>query len=297
MDVSIIIVNYNTKDLTSQCIDSIYEKTQGVRFEIILVDNASTDGSKEVFEKDTRITYIYSDENLGFGRANNLGLSTTQGRNILFLNPDTILINNAIKLLSDYLDEHSCVGACGANLYDIDMGHALSYKRIFPGITSELSNLFFHIPEKIFFGKSWYHNFTSSPISTAYISGADLMIKKSILDKVGPFAPEFFMYYEETDLCFRIHKAGYKLISLPHAKIQHLEGKSFQSTINHKRLQFSENGRAIFYKRNYTEGYQFIANLIYKFSLYFHQLVYTLLGERAKSKACKCKRQFLSEIL
>ena len=90
MDVSIIIVNYNTKDLTSQCIDSIYEKTQGVRFEIILVDNASTDGSKEVFEKDTRITYIYSDENLGFGRANNLGAKVAKGKYLFLLNSDTI---------------------------------------------------------------------------------------------------------------------------------------------------------------------------------------------------------------
>lgn len=93
MDVSIIIVNYNTKALTSQCINSIYEKTQGISFEVILVDNASIDGSKEHFQSDSRVRYIYSEENLGFGRANNLGVSVASGQNILFLNPDTVLIN------------------------------------------------------------------------------------------------------------------------------------------------------------------------------------------------------------
>lgn len=296
MDVSVIIVNYNTKDLTLQCINSVYEKTQGISFEVILVDNASTDGSKEYFQKDNRITYIYSDENLGFGRANNLGLDYAKGRNILFLNSDTILINNAVRLLSTFLDNNSNVGACGGNLYDADMKPALSFKRIYPGIAGEINNLFFHIPEKLFFSKSWYHNFSSNTIPVAYISGADLMIKKMILDKIGSFSPDFFMYYEETDLCFRIHKAGYKLVSLPHVKIQHLEGRSFQSSVNHKRLQLSENGRKIFYKRNYALSYLFLANSIYKFSLYFHQLVYMILGETIKSETCKYTRKILSEM-
>ncbi len=297
MDVSIIIVNYNTKKITSECIDSIVEKTVGLDYEIILVDNASTDGSKDLFANDYRVKYLYQNENLGFGRANNLGLKYAKGRNIFFLNPDTILVNNAVKFLSFFLDGNSEVGACGGNLYDAEMKAALSFKRIYPGIADEINNLFFHIPEKLFFGKSWYHNFSSNIINTAHISGADLMIKKTVLDKIGAFSPDFFMYYEETDLCYRIHKAGYKLISLPQVKIQHLEGKSFQSSVNLKRLQLSENGRMIFYKRNYTQYYIFLANSIYIFSLYFHQLVYTLLGKNIKSESCKYKRRILSEML
>lgn len=293
MDVSIIIVNYNTKDLTLQCINSVYVKTQGISFEVILVDNASTDGSKEYFQEDNRITYIYSDENLGFGRANNLGLSVASGRNILFLNPDTILVNNAVRLLSTFLDNNSNVGACGGNLYDADMKPALSFKRIYPGIAGEINNLFFHFPEKLFFGKSWYHNFSSNTIPVAYISGADLMIKKFILEKVGSFSPDFFMYYEETDLCFRIHKTGYRLVSLPCVKIQHLEGKSFQSPINIRRLQFSEAGRKVFYERNYSTTYQYLANYIYIFTLYFHQVVYKLLKQGNRSDSCKYRRQIL----
>ena len=121
MDVSIIIINYNTLDMTRACIDSIFEKTSSLDFEVILVDNNSKDNSKDFFEKDKRIIYVYNNDNLGFGVANNVGLKFAKGRNILFLNSDTLLVNNAIKILSDYLDGNSDVGACGGNLYNKDM--------------------------------------------------------------------------------------------------------------------------------------------------------------------------------
>lgn len=105
-DVSVII-NYNCLQTTSGCIDNIVEKTSGISYEIIVVDNASTDGSREFFCSDERVKYIYYEENLGFGRANNRGLEIASGRNILFLNPDTLLRNNAIEILSDYLDNLS----------------------------------------------------------------------------------------------------------------------------------------------------------------------------------------------
>ena len=101
MDVSIIIVNYNTRQLTSNCIESIFKYTNGVSFEVILVDNASTDGSIDFFTNDERIIFISSKENLGFGRANNLGYKVAKGRYIFLLNSDTLLLNNAIKIFCD----------------------------------------------------------------------------------------------------------------------------------------------------------------------------------------------------
>ena len=296
-DVSIIIVNYNTKDLTALCINSVFEKTLGLSFEVILVDNSSKDGSRELFNKDNRIIYIYSEENLGFGRANNLGLKIAQGRNVLFLNPDTILFNNAAKILSNFLDENQSVGACGGNLVDEEMRPALSFKRIFPGLMWECNNLLFHLPEKLYYGKSWFYNHTIDELDVAYISGADLMVRKDILDKVGSFSPDFFMYYEETDLCFRISRAGYKIKSIPSANIQHLEGKSFQpSVVNIKRIEVSEIGRSIFYKKNYTVRYTNLANLVYKIALFFHQLIFKMLGQATKAETCRIRRQILSQI-
>ena len=120
MDVSVIIVNYNTLGLTSDCIESIIAQTSTVEYEIILVDNASTDGSKEVFAQDKRIKYIYSDRNLGFGRANNLGIREAKGRYLFFLNSDTILLNNAVKLFFDFCEKNPDrkIGAVGAVLKD-----------------------------------------------------------------------------------------------------------------------------------------------------------------------------------
>ena len=102
MDVSIIIVNYNTKKLTSDCINSIYEKTTGIRFEVIVVDNNSSDGSQDLFFFDFRIKFVEAGENLGFGKANNKGVEIASGKYVFFLNSDTILVNNAVKLFDLY---------------------------------------------------------------------------------------------------------------------------------------------------------------------------------------------------
>ena len=106
IDVSIIIVNYNTKNITASCIDSIYEKTSGLSFEVILVDNASTDGSKEKFEKDLRIKYIYLEKNGGFGYGNNRGMEIAKGDYFFLLNSDTLLVNNAIGEFFKYASTH-----------------------------------------------------------------------------------------------------------------------------------------------------------------------------------------------
>lgn len=226
MDVSIIIVNYNTCLLTKNCIESIFKKTVGVSYEIILVDNASTDDSFNVFSKDNKIKYIYSQENLGFGRANNLGLEKANGDYILFLNSDTILINDAISILYSYINEHPECGAVGGNLYDIKGLPIFSFQRTFPTISKDLFPHIYRLISRIKYKNNSVHNFTMEPMSVCHISGADLMVRKKVLDKIGSFNPKFFMYYEETELCHRIYSSGLQLVSVPDAKISHLVGKS-----------------------------------------------------------------------
>lgn len=251
IDVSIIIVNYNTRQMTAECINSVFEKTSGIEFEVILVDNASTDGSKEHFEKDIRIKYIYSEENLGFGRANNLGFKQATGRNVLCLNPDTILQNNAIKILSDFLDTNDNAGGCGGCLLNRKNEPSNSYLKYAPGIKLEIINLI----KSVSFNRL-YNDIQSckskSIMEVDSIIGADLMIKKSILNKVLGFCSDYFMFLEETDLCFRIKKEGYSLFYVPTARIVHLEGQSFvdPSKINYKKLIFYEEGRRMYYKKN-----------------------------------------------
>ena len=247
LDVSIIIVNYNTLSVTSSCINSLFNATTRITFEVILVDNASTDGSKEFFKADSRIIYIYNEQNIGFGQANNKGLSIAKGRNIFFLNPDTLLLNNAVKILSDYLDANIEIGACGGNLYDEQMQCAHSYFMLLPSVRWELNWWSKGLLEKILWGRNSQFNHSGLPRKVGYICGADLMVKHSVLRQVGGFSPAFFMYYEETDLSYRIKKAGYTIYSVPGARIQHLEGKSFKKSLNTSRMLYLEKSLSTYH--------------------------------------------------
>ncbi len=217
MDVSVIIVNYNTLRLTEQTINSVLKKTKQLNIEIILVDNNSSDGSFEYFKKNyfNKIILIKNEENIGFGRANNKGIELAKGKYIFLLNSDTILINNAIKILFDYMENNSNIGITGGNLYDLNIKPTISY---------ELS-----LPKNIIknrYKRNSTFNKTKFPLEVGYISGADMMIQKKILNEIGWFDPDFFMYYEETELTARVVKKGYKVYNVPQAKIIHLEGKS-----------------------------------------------------------------------
>ena len=248
MDVSIIIVNYNTSALIKDLLDSVYRKTEGVSFEIIIVDNNPTNKfSIDLKEYLDKIIYLPLEENVGFGRANNEGLKVAKGRNIFFLNPDTLLINNAIKILSDYLDKNEEVGVCGGNLYNAENEPTHSYQMIFASLLWELNLLFGRsMVYKLFYGKSFTFNYSENVKEVAYITGADMMVRRSILDNIGYFNQQFFMYYEETELSFRVHKAGYKICSVPQAKLFHLEGKSVGNNISKQTMMLAS--RKIFYK-------------------------------------------------
>ena len=286
MDVSVIIINYNTRQMTAECIDSVFEKTKDIKFEIILVDNASTDGSKEFFEQDKRIIYIYNNENLGFGRANNIGIEVAKGRNILFLNSDTLLINNAIKILSNYLDENPKVGACGGNLYTKDLKPNHSYRLIFPSIMDEINTLFAKLPSKFIYGKNEEYNHTNKPLLVKYITGADLMVRKNVLDDVGLFDPRFFMYFEETELCHRFWENKYAIMSIPNAKIIHLDGGSFNSTdvvlSYKKRDKMYDDSKYKFYKKLHSVVYVYVIKSIELTCIYSRIFFYSILNSPKK---------------
>lgn len=289
IDVSIIIVNYNTCGMTSDCIKSIYEKTEGVLFEIILVDNASVDGSKETFENDSRLLYIYLNENIGFGRANNEGLKRARGRNIFFLNSDTILINNAIKLLSEYLDQEAYVGAVGGNLYSCNGESLHSYRRLSP-LLFEVDVLFAGIPSKLCYRKNKEHNHTKKSLIVNTIVGADLMVKRKVLDQVGAFDNRFFMYCEETDLCHRIRNRGYNIVSIPNARIIHLEGASFSKNRMFERIKMNRKSLYLYCSIHYNKIYVGLVDIVWKMTIYSRILVYSLIGSPKKNFWKKIKK-------
>lgn len=248
-NVSLIIVSYNTKELILDCLKSVYLKTEGIDFEIIVVDNDSKDGSVEAIEeKFPEVIVIKNGENLGFGKANNVGIEHSRAEYVFLLNPDTVLRNNAVKILYDYMNNNPDAGACGGMLYDAEGKRTFSFGRL-PSLKEKVQLVMFpHIfLSKEVRGKINYDD-VNNACEAGYISGADLMIRRDVLDKTGYFDKDFFMYYEETELQFRIKKAGYKICVVPDAQIVHLEGKSSNKSL---RREASYKSEYLYFKKCY----------------------------------------------
>lgn len=274
--VSIIIVNYNTSRLLIQCVDSIEKHVKGVDYEIIVADNASSEEELVLLRDDKRFTLIELDNNIGFGQANNAAARIAKGDYLFLLNPDTILINDAVSILYKYISSHQSVGICGGNLYDANIQPTHSYHRLFPSIISEMDFASGQLFRRILYGKNRQFNTTSHPIEVAMITGADLMIRHDVWTQLQGFDSKFFMYCEDADLCFRCKHIGYKIVSIPDAHIQHLEGKSFIES--EKRCRRILEGRFIFFSKHYSPSYNRVSNILNIFSLKIAVIIYKLIG-------------------
>lgn len=291
-DVSIILVNYNTTDLLVQAIQSVYKKSSGFSFEVIVVDNNSKESPQQALQMafDDKVTVLYLAENIGFGRANNEGIKIAQGRNIFLLNTDTYLVNNAIYLLMKYIDSHADVGSCGGSLLSADLKPTYSYHKIPYGIWSyELSVLTLGLSRKLV--RHAFYNTTDKPLCVGNVSGANMMLSRKVLDEVGAFDPIFFMYCEESELSWRIRKAGYKNVNVPQAKIVHLEGKS--SKIKEQRKMMELDGRRKYYVKAHGKFYFELANAMLIFGLSVRQFFYWLMGRKSDMKECKFLRHLI----
>jgi len=230
MVLSIIIVSWNVRDYLADCIESILENCRLLQYEIIVVDNASTDGTVDFIKnKYPRLVLIPNDTNKGFGYANNQGISRAKGRYLLFLNPDTIMKPNAVEKMLTFLEQNKDVGAIGPMLLNKDLTIQYSV-RTFPTFRGALYRhtilryfgLFKNHHEK------WrMKDFKCDRLSDVdQLMGAAILTKKDLVLKVGGFDERFFMYYEEVDFCYRIKKAGYRIVFFPDVSIIHLGGKS-----------------------------------------------------------------------
>lgn len=261
MQVSIIIVNYNTLEVTNNCISSIFALTNAIDFEVILVDNASTDGSKEFFENNPNITYIYSNENLGFGKANNLGAHIAKGEFLFLLNSDTILIENSIQKLYKFFADNENklkIGVLGCLL--IDENKSINgFGDVFPDIISFNRDNIRTLPVfgKYLKKKSTIYAFNNEYFEIDYVLGADMLIRKSLFTQVNGFDPQYFMYFEESDLQLGIARLNYKNYIYTGTKIIHLEGGSFTSgkkTSNNKRIMVHQS-KIYYAKKNFPTKY------------------------------------------
>ncbi|MBU1625783.1 glycosyltransferase family 2 protein [bacterium] len=261
MDVSVIIVNTNEKALILNCLRSIYEKSQDIGFEIFVVDNASSDGSVEAIkEQNPKVNVIENKENLGFSAACNQPTYLCKGRNILFLNPDTLVLDNALKNMSDFLDHNPKVGAVGCKLLNIDgslqpscrnfltnrnllLQHILPWRKLFPNYAGKLILEY------------WDHDHIRE---VDWIIGACLMVKKHVIDEVGLKDENFFMFHEETDWCYRSKLKGWKTVFLPTSSIIHFGGHTTKAIWGRKLVLKYYEGKHLFIKKHYGNRRLFI---------------------------------------
>jgi len=293
VDVSVIIVNYNTLDLTIACVNSIYAQTKDVSFEIIVIDNASSDGSGEYLKSENRIDFIESDKNLGFGGANNIAAQKARGEYLFFLNSDTALMNNAIGNLLSFMKSNPKAGICGGNLYDVSGKLIHSHMMIMPSLFHEINSLLLGLPLRLMYGRKRIYNPTNSPLEVAYVTGADLFISKSLFNSLGGFDPIFFMYYEETELTYRVKKLGLRVFNVPNAKTIHLEGQSF--SIKGKREEEILKSRKLFLVKVYGNFYYYCCNVIYFFKCINLCFFYSLNANQGKKEYWKFKLKCFSK--
>lgn len=261
MDISIIIVNWNTKDLLRNCLNSIYGTVQGIALEIIVVDNASHDGSVAMLREEfPQVTIIENTTNRGFGAANNQALCIMNGRYALLLNTDTILTKNAVYELFSFMEAHpDAAMACG-QLLNAD-GSKQNSIASFPTLWTLFLNtsLLEYLLPKSYPSKRYDYK---GPIEIDSGIGACLMVRKQAIDEVGMFDERYFFFFEETDWALQMKTAGWKIYHVPSAFIYHLQGQSIGRDIR-SRIEFYRSRYQFFRKWKGRSHYQLVSLVIF----------------------------------
>ncbi|MCF0199612.1 MAG: glycosyltransferase family 2 protein [Bacteroidaceae bacterium] len=280
MKVSVIIVNYKTPRLTIECIDSVKAHTRATNYEIVVVDNASGDGSvSDIRAAHPDVTVVESPGNIGFGRANNLGYEHCTGDYIFLLNSDTLLVNDAIHILATFLETHPTAGIAGGTLTNAEGRMVSSYKEFLPSLFCEFDNML-HGPFRWWAKRRVRRELTANGhAEVGFITGADMMLRRQWVEQVGMFDPAFFMYYEETDMTRRYTRAGLPSFFVPAARIIHLESQSV--TNSEKKIRMMTTSRKLYYRKAHGRFYYWLCNLCYTLNLSKGIVVNTLMGHKA----------------
>jgi len=287
MDLSVIIVNWNTKKLLEDCLTSIYKFTRGVKFEVIVVDNASEEGSPQMIEKKfPHAKLIQNKNNLGFAKANNQGIRQAKGGNILLLNSDTYLIENSFKKLLEKSKANNKKAVLAPLLLNEDRTIQQSV-----GFFPNLPQIFFWMSfiDDLPFGQYLkpYHmdhdTFYKKDQEVDWATGAAIFVPKEAISKAGALDEKIFMYGEDVEWCFRIKKAGFKIIFSPAAKIVHI-GRGSSNKISTRAFIGEFKGLEYFYGK-YKPGSLQIARIFLKIGALLRIVIFSILGRKELSRS------------
>ncbi len=265
MDLSIVIVNYNTKELTEQTIQAVFDTTHNIEYEIIVADNSS-DKNKVYSSGDTRVFVIENVENRGFGYACNIGAKAAKGRYVLFLNSDTIMQEDTLDKSVEYMDKNPDIGCLGIRtlLKDGTLDHGC--KRGFPTPINSLCYVL-HLDRlfpksKLTGGYSMSYIDEHQTAEVDSVSGAFMLMPKQLFDESGGFDESIFMYGEDIDLCYRVKLMGYKVVYYAEGLMIHLKGQSGLRTKNPVVIKHFRNGIRVFYDKYYKDKYNFFVTFL-----------------------------------
>ncbi len=279
-DVSVIIINYNQFNLLENCIKSLVEKTSGIEYEIIVVDNGSTEGNvEEITSKFASVRLIKNTDNIGFSAANNQGAEVAEGNYLLILNNDTEFIENSIKIVYDFATSQSKEIVVGIKLLNEDgsmQESVYDYTTVWNSFTE---NFFLYklFPRSKLFNKYYqnYHNY-SDAVEAGVVKGAFLFISKKSFEKLNGFDERFFFFGEELDLCCRFNKEIGKVFYYPLTSIIHIGGAATE-----KNLWFKYRNQTIakiqFYQKHFS-GISFALGIFFHFTGLTMRTVFYILG-------------------
>ncbi len=277
MDLSVVIVNYNVQYFLDQCLKSVFASGSRLNMEVFVVDNNSVDGSLEmVSQKYPQVHLIANRKNLGFSRASNQGIAVSKGRYVLLLNPDTVVEDDTLPRVVNFMDQHPDAGGLGVKMLDGQGRFLPESKRGLPTPAVAFFKIFglsALFPKSETFGK--YHLGYLNPDQTQQVdvlSGAFMLLRSQVLKKTGYLDEEFFMYGEDIDISYRISQAGYKNYYFPHTRIIHYKGESTKkSSVNYVMVFYK--AMIIFARKHFSKKNARVFSLLINLAIYFRAAV------------------------
>jgi N-acetylglucosaminyl-diphospho-decaprenol L-rhamnosyltransferase len=261
MDLSIIIINWNSRDFLRDCLQSIQQSAPAFHFETIVIDNASFDGSAEMVQREFPVVrYIQSNDNLGFSRGNNAAALKSSGRILLFLNPDTKILGNALTVMKECLDSQKGAGIVGCHILNHDGTVQTTAVQAFPTLLNQtldadvLHRLF---PKSRLWGTAALFSQSRTPSRADAISGACLMIRRDVFEQIGGFSTDYFMYSEDIDISYKAHRAGWNSYYVPTASIIHYNGQSTKKKPSYFAPVMQQESRLIYFNKMRGSFYAF----------------------------------------
>jgi hypothetical protein len=283
-DLSIIILSYKSKSHLAVLLPSIFGSKTKYFYEVIVVDNDSQDGTVEWIKENQHVDknrgrgfnddlVLIENQNNGFSKGNNLGITKSNGRYILLLNPDTKLESDALEIMLDFMEQHQEVGISGCKLIKADGKLDLACRRRFPNPANSF--------KRLFLGDNTNYNYSdvdeNQSMEVDSVVGAFMLVRRSLIDKVGLLDENFFMYGEDLDYCWRCKAAGFKVWYYPKAVCHHYKGQSSAKT-PFKSLKVFHESMWIFYQKHYAKDHFFVFNWLIFTGIYFRLTVLSVIN-------------------